>query len=146
MIRKLIVAVVGIGIFVAGGMWLFTAPRTLSAADVPSHTGDPANGERVFLAGGCASCHAAEDAVGDDRLILGGGLGLNTPFGTFRVPNISTDATHGIGAWSTLDFVNAMKRGVAPGGVHLYPAFPYTSYQRMTFEDIIDLKAFLDEP
>lgn len=144
MIRKFVVAIVGIGVFVAGGLWLFTMPRTLSAADIPPHTGDIANGEQVFWAGGCASCHAAAGATDDERLLLGGGLALNTPFGTFRVPNISTDATHGIGAWTTLDFVNAMKRGVAPGGVHLYPAFPYTSYQRMTFEDIIDLKTFLD--
>jgi mono/diheme cytochrome c family protein len=33
---------------------------------------------------------------------------------------------------------------VAPGGVHLYPSFPYTSYQRMTYADLIDLKAYLD--
>ena len=60
------------------------------------------------------------------------------------MPNISPDKETGIGTWTTLDFVNAMKRGIAPGGVHLYPAFPYTSYQRMTYEDLIDLKAYLD--
>jgi mono/diheme cytochrome c family protein len=124
MIRKLVVAVIGIGIFVAGGLWLFTTPRALSANDVPPHTGDPVNGERVFWAGGCASCHAAEGAVGDDRLVLGGGLALNTPFGTFRVPNISTDATHGIGDWSTLDFVNAMKRGRGAGRRSPLPGVP----------------------
>lgn len=144
MIRTLVTAVVVIGIVVAGALWLLSAPRALSAADLPPHTGDPVAGEQVFLAGGCASCHAAENATGDARLMLGGGLALNTPFGVFRVPNISTDATHGIGGWSALEFATAMKRGVAPGGIHLYPAFPYTSYQRMTFEDIIDLKAFLD--
>ena len=37
-----------------------------------------------------------------------------------------------------------MKHGVGPGGVHLYPAFPYASYQHMTYEDLIDLKAYLD--
>ena len=37
-----------------------------------------------------------------------------------------------------------MKRGIDKDGVHLYPAFPYTSYQRMKLEDIIDLKAWLD--
>ena len=37
-----------------------------------------------------------------------------------------------------------MKMGIAPGGEHLYPAFPYNSYQRMTYEDLIDLKAYLD--
>ena len=43
-----------------------------------------------------------------------------------------------------IDFVNAMKRGLGRDGSHLYPAFPYTSYQRMTYEDLIDLKTFLD--
>jgi mono/diheme cytochrome c family protein len=60
------------------------------------------------------------------------------------VPNISPDKATGIGNWTTLDFVNAMKHGVAPDGTYLYPAFPYPSYQRMTYEDLIDLKAYLD--
>ena len=77
------------------------------------------------------------------RLLVGGRC-LKTPFGTFHVPNISPDKDTGIGNWTTLDFVNAMKRGVAPDGSYLYPAFPYTSYQRMTYEDLIDLKAYLD--
>jgi mono/diheme cytochrome c family protein len=37
-----------------------------------------------------------------------------------------------------------MKRGIGPGGMHLYPAFPYASYQRMSYEDVIDLKAYMD--
>lgn len=69
---------------------------------------------------------------------------MKTPFGVFHVPNISPDKETGIGNWSTLDFVNAMKRGIAPGGTHLYPAFPYASYQHMSYEDLIDLKAYLD--
>jgi mono/diheme cytochrome c family protein len=43
-----------------------------------------------------------------------------------------------------LDFVNAMQRGVSPDGRHYYPAFPYASYSRMSFEDLMDLKSFLD--
>ena len=39
---------------------------------------------------------------------------------------------HGIGAWTEAAFVNAMLRGVGRNGEHLYPAFPYTSYQRMS--------------
>lgn len=74
---------------------------------------------------------------------MAGGRCLKTPFGTFNVPNISPDKETGIGAWSTLDFINAMKLGMAPEGEHLYPAFPYTSYQRMSFEDLSDLKAYL---
>jgi mono/diheme cytochrome c family protein len=36
-----------------------------------------------------------------------------------------------------------MQRGVDPEGRHLYPAFPYASYQRMTKSDVADLFAFL---
>jgi len=43
-----------------------------------------------------------------------------------------------------LDFVYAMKQGIAPGGVALYPAFPRPSYQRIAYEDLIDLKAYPD--
>jgi mono/diheme cytochrome c family protein len=144
MIRKLVVAVVILGLIGLGAFWLLTMPRTLAAADLPEHTADLANGERIFWAGGCASCHAAPGASGDDKLILVGGVALDTPFGVFHAPNISPDAGNGIGNWSTLDFVNAMKRGVAPGNRHLYPAFPYGSYQRMRIEDIVDLKAYMD--
>jgi len=115
--------------------WLLTRPVLLSPGDLPDHEADPVNGELVFYAGGCASCH------GDG---LGGGLEMNSEFGTFRVPNISPDRVSGIGGWSTLDFVNAMMRGVSPSGGHYYPAFPYTSYSRMKVRDVIDLKTYID--
>ncbi|MCP4383455.1 MAG: cytochrome c, partial [Hyphomicrobiales bacterium] len=144
MIRRLIIIVIVLAIIGAAGFWFLTAPRGLAASALPDHTPDLENGAYMFWASGCESCHAAPGATGDDQLKLGGGLAMKTPFGTFNVPNISPDETNGIGTWSTLDFVNAMKFGVGKGGKHLYPAFPYTSYQRMTLTDIIDLKAFLD--
>jgi mono/diheme cytochrome c family protein len=144
MIGRLIGGLVLIIIIAAAAFWFLTMPQTLGQADLPKHAPDAAHGEQVFYAGGCESCHAAPDAKGDDKLKLGGGLALATAFGTFHVPNISPDKETGIGGWSTLQFVNAMKFGVDDEGEHLYPAFPYPSYQRMTLEDIIDLKAFLD--
>ena len=69
---------------------------------------------------------------------------MNSDFGTFRVPNISPDPVSGIGDWTTLEFVNAVVRGVSPAGNHYYPAFPYTSYTRMEARDVIDLKAYID--
>ena len=36
-----------------------------------------------------------------------------------------------------------MTKGTSPKGEHLYPAFPYTSYQHMTDRDLRDLFAFL---
>lgn len=128
----------------AAGFWFASAPRSLPEATLAAlPAGDAGRGETWFWAGGCASCHAAQGAKGDDRLKLGGGRQLATDFGTFSVPNISPDPADGIGAWSAADFANAMLRGVAPGGVHLYPAFPYASYARMRPEDVADLWAYL---
>jgi mono/diheme cytochrome c family protein len=144
MIRKLVIVVIVLGLVGLAGFWFLTAPRSLAASALPDHKPDLANGAYMFWAGGCESCHAAAGAKGDEQLKLGGGLALVTPFGTFHAPNISPDKENGIGDWSTADFVNAMKFGVAPDGSHLYPAFPYASYRHMTLEDLIDLKAYLD--
>ena len=68
---------------------------------------------------------------------------LSSPFGTFYVPNISPDAADGIGVWSEADFVTALWKGTSPRGRHLFPAFPYTSYQHMELTDLRDLFAYL---
>ena len=127
-----------------GIFWWLSAPQTLAAADLAGGSGDAERGETVFYAAGCGSCHAAPGAKGEEKLKLAGGLPLKTPFGTFYAPNISTDKADGIGDWSAVDFANAVLRGVAPDGRHYYPAFPYLSYQRMTLEDVLDMKAFMD--
>jgi mono/diheme cytochrome c family protein len=123
--------------------WFLTAPRPLPAAELAAiPAGDPARGETMFWAGGCASCHAAPRAQGEERLRLGGGLELATDFGTFVAPNISMDPTDGIGGWTAADFQSAMRAGLSPDGRHYYPAFPYASYIRMRPEDVADLWAF----
>ena len=131
---------------IAGAMillLLITRPTGLSASALPRHDVDVSNGERLFNAAGCASCHSSSTDH-TESAILGGGLELETPFGIFRVPNISPHPSRGIGNWSMIDFVNAMQLGVSPDGRHYYPAFPYTSYSRMNIEDLMDLKAYLD--
>ena len=37
-------------------------------------------------------------------------MALASPFGTFRVPNISPDPIDGIGRWRTIDLANALMR------------------------------------
>ena len=144
MLRKAAISIVLLAIVAAAIGWFITAPKPLQAAQIPAHDPDAANGERIFYASGCASCHAAPEAEGEEKLLLSGGLELDTPFGLFRAPNISPDPEAGIGGWSTADFVNAVMRGVSPTGAHYYPSFPYGSYARMRVEDVIDLKAFMD--
>ena len=144
MARRLAFGVAVLAILIGAAGWYLTRTDPLSAAQLPAHEPDLANGERVFYAGGCASCHAAEGATGDELLKLGGGRQLPTDFGTFMVPNISPDRDTGIGTWTPAAFVNAVMRGIGPDDEHLYPALPYWSYARMRIEDVLDLKAFLD--
>jgi mono/diheme cytochrome c family protein len=135
---------VGLVVLLGGGAFLaITRPATVDATTFADLKGDAVNGERLFWVGGCASCHAADGAEGDARLVLSGGKRLPTDFGTFAVPNISPDPVHGIGAWSVVDLANAMQHGTSPEGEHYYPAFPYTSYAVTTPQEIADLKAFL---
>ncbi len=94
----------------------------------------------------CSSREAAPPATPpsqEERTRLGGGLALRSPYGTFVVPNISPHPRDGIGGWSDADFVHAMRAGMSPDGRHYYPAFPYTSYQRMGAADLRDLFAYL---
>lgn len=134
-----ILAVLGGCIF-----WFVTRPQTLDAPTLlATPAGNPIKGETVFWQAGCASCHAAPSAKGDERLKLVGGLVLKSPFGNFYAPNISQDIEDGIGAWDFSMFANAMQRGVSPEGEHYYPAFPYSSYQRMTLNDVADIFAYM---
>nr|WP_196801184.1 MULTISPECIES: cytochrome c [unclassified Thioalkalivibrio] len=97
-----------------------------------------AYGEYVLRAGGCVTCHTAEE--GD---FLAGGRPIESPFGVFYGPNITPDEEHGIGGWSEGDFKKALREGRSPNGTHYYPAFPYTAYTKMTDQDVEALWAYL---
>jgi mono/diheme cytochrome c family protein len=141
MLRKLIVAVAAAAVLGLVAFWFLTVPQTVPASALPAHTPDLANGKTMFAIGGCASCHAVPKQ--EDRTRLGGGLALKSPFGTFYAPNISPDLKDGIGNWTEVQFVTALMKGTSPSGEHYYPAFPYTSYQRMEIDDVRDLFAYL---
>lgn len=97
-----------------------------------------ARGKYVLQISGCIHCHTAEDGAQ-----LAGGRALETPFGIFYSPNISSHQTAGIGAWSTEDLRRALHQGISPGGDNYYPSFPYTSYTRLSAEDIEALHAYI---
>ena len=59
------------------------------------------------------------------------------------MPNISSDKADGIGDWSTADFIAAMRDGVTRNGGNEYPAFPFTSFQRMGANDLRDLLGYI---
>jgi len=96
-------------------------------------------GRYLVNAGDCASCHTAEGGKP-----YAGGLAVPTPFGTIYSTNITPDPATGIGKWSEQDFYNAMHDGIRRDGKHLYPAFPYPWFTKVSRADVHAIKAFLD--
>jgi mono/diheme cytochrome c family protein len=144
-VRRRLPALVGAALILgAASVWFLGRSPVVTEADIAGIAPDPGRGEAVFWAMGCASCHAADGAQGDAKLVLSGGHRLVTPFGTFVAPNISQDPEHGIGGWSRAEIVSAVRYGTAPDGRHYYPAFPYAAYGKATTEDLVSLAAYLE--
>lgn len=120
-----------------------TKPARLAPDALVGLIADTENGEQVFSAMGCASCHSAPDGVDYADEALGGGKRFPSPFGTFLAPNISSHPTAGIGEWTDLDIANAVLKGTSPEGQHYYPAFPYATFNKTKLQDIVDLIAHL---
>ena len=141
MLRRIFLAAVLAALAGFALFWWLTTPAVVAANTLPAYQPDLANGLTTFNAGGCSSCHAVPNQP--DRLKLGGGLAIPSPFGTFYAPNISPDPNDGIGRWSEAGFVTALLKGTSPAGTHYFPAFPYTSYQHAKLADVRDLFAYL---
>lgn len=115
--------------------WWF-APKSTEQVDAS----DPAliaQGEYLARAGDCVACHTAPGGAP-----FAGGLGLQTPMGTIYATNITPDPDTGIGNYDYGDFERAVRQGVRPDGVHLYPAMPYASYRVVSDEDTKALYAY----
>ncbi|MET3132019.1 mono/diheme cytochrome c family protein [Oxalobacteraceae bacterium GrIS 1.11] len=95
-------------------------------------------GRYLATAADCIACHTV-----DRRRPFAGGFPVATPFGTIYGPNLTPDKATGIGDWSDQQFVRALHEGVGRHGEHLYPAFPYASFTKMTRDDALDIKAYL---
>ncbi len=96
-------------------------------------------GRYLVAVADCAACHTRPGGGAP----FAGGRPIETPFGNVIAANITPDKETGIGAWTDDDFDNAVRRGVRPDGSRLYPAMPYTSYTKMTREDVSAMRAYL---
>lgn len=112
----------------------------LSCATVALGQGDAKRGEYLSKAAGCVGCHTEERK---DATPYAGGRALKTPFGTFYGPNITPHPQAGVGRWTYSDFVGALREGSRPDGAHYFPAFPYSSFTRISDADLRDLWAYL---
>lgn len=90
-----------------------------------------ARGAYLATAANCETCHTAHDGEA-----YAGNLPFRTPFGVIYSTNITPDAETGIGDWTLAQFKRSLRKGVGADGEHLYPVFPYTSFTKMTDEDI----------
>ena len=122
---------------VAASALIAATPVSVIAQTQPEDT-LLARGEYVLRISGCSYCHTT-----DNGEQLAGGRALTTAFGIFYTPNISSHKTAGIGAWSVEELQRALHQGVAPDGSDYYPAFPYTSYTRISAEDVRALHAYI---
>ncbi|SFS09894.1 c-type cytochrome [Yoonia litorea] len=132
-----IIALVLIG---AAAGWFFTRPQPIDPDRFAGLIGNPDAGETIFAAAGCASCHADPN---DPSSLVAGGRAFDTPYGTFFAPNISNDPEHGVGRWSDLELASAIMAGVGKDTRHLYPAFPYTAYNKAAPQDVLDLITYM---
>ena len=124
-----------------GYLWvgLWWTVGLLTAGPAPAQP-SPQRGAYVAKIAGCVGCHTDTQ---DGATSFAGGRALETPFGVFYGPNITSHKETGLGAWSEADFKRALRKGERPDGAHYFPAFPYASFTSMSDADIADLWAFI---
>ena len=108
------------------------------ATPAPASAALIARGEYLTRAANCAACHTVQGGRP-----FAGGYPFKLPFGTLYSTNITADRQTGIGTWTDDEFVRALHDGIAKGGKHLYPAFPYTAYTGLSRDDALAIKAYL---
>ncbi len=139
-VRKILAGAMLLGVLTAGG----SVDRAVVAA-VPASperlafdAALVAKGAALAALGNCRSCHTQPGSAP-----FAGGRPLSTPFGTIHSTNITPDPDTGIGRWTGEDFLRAMHEGVDRAGRHLYPAFPYDHFTRVTALDVAAIYAFI---
>ena len=89
-------------------------------------------GEQVAIASDCRACHTKPEGGKP----FTGGYGISSPMGMIYSTNITPSTVDGIGKYSEAEFARAVRDGIRADGSHLYPAMPYTSYTKLSDEDI----------
>jgi len=130
------------------GLTIFTSVAIALSAAVSAKAGDSdpqeftqiERGRYLAVLSDCASCHT----VPDSNQPFAGGRAIETPFGNIVAPNITPDPETGIGSWSDDAFDAAVRKGLRPNGSRLYPAMPYTAYTKMSRDDVLAIRAYLN--
>lgn len=126
-----------IALVAVGGYLLWPEP-TAMPPKLDALDASVEKGEYLATLGNCQTCHTAKNGKP-----FAGGVRFESAFGTLYSTNITADPETGIGGWSFEDFYRSMKHGVRPDGTHLYPAFPYASFAKLSDADIASIYLFV---
>jgi mono/diheme cytochrome c family protein len=118
---------------------LTTIASSASGGD-PQEFGQIERGRYLAILSDCGSCHT----VPGSNQPLAGGRPIETPFGNIVAPNITPDSETGIGSWSDDQFDAAVRKGLRRDGSRLYPAMPYNAYTKMSRDDVLAIRAYLN--
>lgn len=144
--RRALKTLLGLGTVLGGILTLGAVSMPVHRAIAPSSGMSPGifsettleRGRHVFALGNCATCHTM-----DGGPAFAGARAIETPFGTVYSTNLTPDPETGLGQWSYEAFERAMRHGISRDGHNLYPAFPYTSFAKISGEDMLSLYAYL---
>jgi mono/diheme cytochrome c family protein len=139
---RLAAGVVALGLVGLVGFAAFAWRPALPEVETPTPSSFApdvvARGATLAAAGYCSTCHTVPGGKP-----FGGGYAMKSAFGTIYSTNISPDRETGIGAWSKDAFRRAMHEGVARDGSHLFPAFPYDHFTKISDDDVDAIYAFI---
>jgi mono/diheme cytochrome c family protein len=125
-------------VFAGVGAYLFWPERISSAPSLATLDASLKKGQYLVAIGNCQTCHTAKNGQP-----FAGGVRFESAFGVLYSTNITPDKETGIGRWSYESFYQSMKHGVRPDGTPLYPAFPYTSFAKLSAADIASIYLYM---
>ncbi|HVZ43167.1 MAG TPA: cytochrome c [Ramlibacter sp.] len=143
---RLLFIAVGMAAAVGWAGYVLGQPKSSPAAPPPPPAQAAAAGAEAQISlgrylvavGDCIACHTPK---GGAR--FSGGRPLETPFGVVLSANLTPDADTGIGRYTPDTFYRALHEGIDRQGRHLYPAFPYNYYTRVSRADSDAIFAYL---
>lgn len=134
----IIISVIATILIMLVTIWLLIPMDTNEPTEntLSSLVGDRVRGEDLLSIAGCFACHTDIESGLND---FAGGPALDSPFGTFYASNITPDKRFGIGTWTLFDFERAVRQGISPDNQIYYPSMPYTAYNGLSDQDVVDL-------
>jgi mono/diheme cytochrome c family protein len=118
---------------------VFVLSQAHAGSSSPQEFTQTERGRYLSILSDCSGCHTVPGGKP-----FSGGRPIETPFGNIVSPNITSDLETGIGAWSDDQFDAAIRKGFGWTGAHLYPAMPYNAYTRMSRDDVMAIRAYLN--